>query len=147
MSLVRKTKPTWRDYLEASVVVQYHVYDVIMDGSFKDRLAFINDNIHRLECVLSVPTLTVSDVEDVDNLLHKWVESGFEGQMLRVPDSPYEGKRSKNLIKHKEFEDAEFEVVAIEEGLGNWAGYAKSDRKSTRLNSSHSQQSRMPSSA
>ena len=53
------------------------------------------------------------------------LEEGYEGQMLRVPDSKYEGKRSKNLIKHKEFEDAEYKIVSIEEGKGNWAGAAK----------------------
>ena len=33
--------------------------------------------------------------------------------------------RSKSLIKHKEFEDDEFQIVSIEEGKGNWAGAAK----------------------
>jgi DNA ligase-1 len=58
-------------------------------------------------------------------MLSHYLEMGYEGQMLRVPDSLYEGKRSKNLIKHKEFEDDEFEIVSIEEGKGNWAGAAK----------------------
>ena len=34
-------------------------------------------------------------------------------------------RSSKNLIKHKEFEDAEYKIVSIEEGKGNWAGAAK----------------------
>ena len=44
--------------------------------------------------------------------------------MIRV-DSFYENKRSKSLIKRKEFLDAEFKVIRIEEGVGNWAGYIK----------------------
>jgi ATP-dependent DNA ligase len=37
----------------------------------------------------------------------------------------YEQKRSKQLLKRKEFQDAEYELVSIEEGLGNWSGVAK----------------------
>ena len=52
------------------------------------------------------------------------IELGYEGSMLRK-DAPYEQKRSKTLLKRKDFKDAEFECVRIEEGLGNWAGLAK----------------------
>ena len=44
--------------------------------------------------------------------------------MIRV-DSPYENKRSKNLLKRKEFKDAEYLVVGMEEGDGNRTGTAK----------------------
>ena len=44
--------------------------------------------------------------------------------MIRV-SAPYEQKRSKTLMKRKDFEDSEFEIISIEEGQGNWAGYAK----------------------
>ena len=44
---------------------------------------------------------------------------------------------------------ADIDLSTAEEGLRDWlqAGFHGEDRKSTRLNSSHSQQSRMPSSA
>ena len=45
--------------------------------------------------------------------------------MLRL-DKPYEQKRSKHLLKRKDFLDDEFEVVRLEEGQGNWAGVIKS---------------------
>jgi DNA ligase 1 len=133
ISLVRKTKPTTQDYIEASKLVQYHVYDVIMDGPFVDRLAFINRHISRgnsfgnryYPTVQAVKTTNIQDEHDLEMMLEHYLEMGYEGQMLRVPDSPYEGKRSKNLIKHKEFEDDEFEIVSIEEGKGNWADAVK----------------------
>ena len=40
-------------------------------------------------------------------------------------DTPYECKRSKNLLKRKEFITEEFSVVDVIEGSGAWAGYAK----------------------
>ena len=49
------------------------------------------------------------------------MEQGYEGQILRT-DSVYENKRSKSLLKHKSFVDAEFEILGVEEGKGNHAG-------------------------
>ena len=127
VSLVRKTKPTMKDYIETSNLVQYHVYDAIMDGDYEDRLAFLAENLSDAyePMVQVLQTFPITHQEQIESLLSKFLEQGYEGQMLRVPDSPYEGKRSKNLIKHKEFEDAEFEIVSIIEGKGNWAGYCK----------------------
>jgi len=125
VSLVRKTKPTADDLKESKELVQYHVYDVIMDIPFRDRMQFILDNVSTPPSVKKVYSLPASDEHDIETLLTKWLELGYEGQMLRDPDSLYEGKRSKGLIKHKEFEDDEFEIVSIEEGKGNWAGAAK----------------------
>jgi DNA ligase-1 len=52
------------------------------------------------------------------------LEHGYEGQIVRL-NSPYEEKRSSNLLKRKEFVDQEFELIDIEEGAGNWDGMAK----------------------
>ena len=54
----------------------------------------------------------------------EYTQSGYEGQMVRQ-DTPYECKRSKNLLKRKEFITEEYTVVRVEEGQGNWSGYAK----------------------
>ncbi len=133
ISLARKTKPTAADLKESKEMIQYHVYDAIMDGTFLDRLGFIDLHISRgnsfgnryYPIVQTVKTTNIQDEHDLETMLGHYLEMGYEGQMLRVPDSPYEGKRSKGLIKHKEFEDDEFQIVSIEEGKGNWAGAAK----------------------
>jgi ATP-dependent DNA ligase len=44
--------------------------------------------------------------------------------MVRI-DRPYENKRTKNLLKRKEFLTDEFEVVEVLEGQGNWQGCVK----------------------
>ncbi len=128
ISLSRKSKPTDEDLMESEEKIQYHVYDTIMDGTFMDRLGFISmhvDSSRYSPTVQIVRTTNIQDEHDLEMMLEHYLEMGYEGQMLRVYDSPYEGKRSKNLIKHKEFEDDEFEIVSIEEGKGNWAGAAK----------------------
>jgi ATP-dependent DNA ligase len=107
-------------------MVQYHVYDAIMEGSFEKRSDFLFFQLAHNPLINLVPLSIASNENHIEILLNTWLEHGYEGQMLRVPHSSYEGKRSKNLIKHKEFEDGEFEIDSIEEGKGNWAGYAKS---------------------
>lgn len=125
ISLVRKTKPTAADLEESKELVQYYIYDCIMNGSFDDRYKFISSEIWPLPSIKLVNAIVVNNEDDIQKGLGFYLEHGYEGQMLRVIDSPYEGKRSKYLIKHKEFEDEEFKIVSIEEGKGNWAGAAK----------------------
>jgi ATP-dependent DNA ligase len=55
----------------------------------------------------------------------RWLQDGYEGQMVREDGVYQQNKRSKLLMKRKEFLDAEFKVVGVEEGKGNWAGYIK----------------------
>jgi len=128
-SLVRKTKPTSDDITEAKELVQYHVYDVIQmhdksEQKFSDRINwFYNQGF--TDAVQAVDTRRVLDQDQIDRNYGDDLEDGFEGQMIRI-DSFYEqNKRSKSLIKRKEFLTDEFAVVGVEEGKGNWAGHIK----------------------
>lgn len=130
ISLARKTKPTAADLEESREYIQYHIYDCITDDNFSWRSIFIHhdiavDYIRNSKCIKTVKSVEISNQDDIQKYLGWYLEKGYEGMMLRVPDSPYESKRSKNLIKVKEFEDEEFQIVSIEEGKGNWAGAAK----------------------
>jgi ATP-dependent DNA ligase len=49
------------------------------------------------------------------------MEQGYEGQMVRLNEK-YENKRSKSLLKRKEFIDEEYTILGIEEGQGNKTG-------------------------
>jgi DNA ligase-1 len=55
------------------------------------------------------------------DLYGKYVEQGYEGQMLRT-GGLYENKRSKYLLKHKSFVDEEYTILDICEGEGNRTG-------------------------
>lgn len=126
ISLARKTKPTAADLEESKEKIQYHIYDAIMDGTYHERQKFLANNLSKYNLSIRlVETKSVGNEDDIQKGLSHYLEAGYEGQMLREPHSSYEGKRSKFLIKHKEFEDEEFEIVSIEEGKGNWAGAAK----------------------
>ncbi len=63
-------------------------------------------------------------------------QSGWEGIVIRK-DIPYQGKRSKDMLKVKKFHDAEFEVVSIEEtvkGMLNEKGIMQDQKCMRRAN-------------
>jgi len=125
-SIVRKQQPTDEDLRVSASLIEYHVYDVPSHpGAFMERYWFLYKLLGAAHhTVLLVETVHVGTQNLLDHLFTDWVINGYEGQMIRINGS-YEQKRSKNLLKRKEFLDEEFEVLAIEEGIGNWAGFAK----------------------
>jgi DNA ligase-1 len=122
ISCVRKTKPTQEDLEESERFIEYWVYDYVdtTDFPFSQRYEYLMDNygLGDLKYVRFVPTYKLNNEESVVKQLAAFLKSGFEGQMLRVGDSFYENKRSKSLLKHKEFETEEFTIVAFNEGIG-----------------------------
>jgi DNA ligase-1 len=127
-SLVRKVKPTPEEALECHEKVQYHIYDCYdknnTDQNFDFRCFFIDEDQPDEASLRFVETTWCGSQEELDKKYSEYTEAGYEGQMVRN-DTPYENKRSKNLLKRKEFITEEFNVVEVLEGQGNWAGYAK----------------------
>jgi DNA ligase-1 len=66
-----------------------------------------------------VETVTVFTYDEATALHDKWVQEGYEGAIIRRPDGVYDfGNRSRDLIKLKVFQDAEFQIIGFkaEEG-------------------------------
>ncbi len=128
VSLVKKTKPTADDLKESKELIEYHIYDLpSSDKNFIQRaydLATLFETRSELHphCRI-VETYKVPSEDVVTELYEKYVEEGYEGQMLRL-DGKYENKRSKNLLKHKSFVDEEYTILDICEGEGNRTGTA-----------------------
>ena len=126
-SVVRKTKPTKADIATAAGLVEYHIYDIVdEDEDFHERtlelIALLGGGIGALR---RVPTKRCLDLESVDTWYAKWLEEGYEGQMVRLNGMYEIDKRSNNLMKRKEFITEEYEVVRVHEGEGNWRGCIK----------------------
>jgi DNA ligase-1 len=120
ISCVRKTKPTAAD-LETSKKIQYWVYDIpSVDGTFIERFEELRD-FNLPDCCVKVQTDQVDNLNDLHAYYFDYVSAGYEGQILRT-DSLYENKRSKSLLKHKSFVDAEFTILGVIEGKGNLTG-------------------------
>lgn len=117
--------------------LQYWIYDCY-DASnpemiAKDRWNFIVSelcdtyaipmykSIEDDKCDESIRVLKHEYISGWDNMkkLHdQWVSEGFEGAVITDINKPYKvGARSNNLIKIKEYQDAEFEITGFSEGL------------------------------
>lgn len=130
-SICRKKEGiTPEDLANSKRLIQYHVYDVCAAGNHSERLSLFtewmreNFNKRDLSSLWVVQTVNVGTQALLDQLHGEWVEAGYEGSMIRLP-GPYENKRSGLLLKRKDFETAEFKVLGIESGNGNWSGAAK----------------------
>jgi ATP-dependent DNA ligase len=103
----------------------YDVYDGI-DLKYSSRRGklldlFITHDISNLYYKI-VDTTNVISFEQINFKLQEYIEQGFEGQMLRDPNTPYENKRSNGLLKHKTFFDEEFTIIGYAEGIGKFSG-------------------------
>lgn len=121
-SVVRKTKLTKEDLEQSEKLIQYHIYDCITanQSSFEERLGIILEQDEAY--IRIVPTHKIVSEQALDRWYTQYQIDGYEGQMIRDPKSLYEHKRTKSLIKRKEFMDEEFTILDIEEGIGNRSG-------------------------
>lgn len=123
VSMVRQEEPA-----KGHEIVQYHVYDMVNEDFFakrsNDLFNLLSDTSKTLQYLRYVPTSPVKCDEDVTEAFEKAKAAGFEGAMLRNAISNYVNKRSYDLQKVKEFDDAEFPIVGVEEGRGKLAGHA-----------------------
>ena len=125
MHLVRQQKPTAQDLKDSAESIEYWIYDLPSNkGVFSERSAELFNLLVALEgCLVCVKTPRIIDQKGLDISYTKWIDEGFEGQIIRL-DTTYENKRSRNILKRKEFISEEYPIVSVEEGLGNKAGMA-----------------------
>lgn len=125
-SVVRKAKPKPEDIEKAAKLIQYHVYDMVEDAESGVRAKAVQVAVEGMPpCIQLVESRAVDSIEAIDAAYGEWIEAGYEGQMIRLPGVSYEHKRSKALLKRKDFLSEEFSVIRTEEGKGNWAGMVK----------------------
>ena len=154
ISMVRKSKPTEQDLAESARVIEYWVYDVVDSSKlFVDRYQEFLDQYSefpreartswfqsystKMDKIRIVATGIANTPAELDRLYGAYMNYGFEGQMIRL-NAPYEHKRSKSLLKRKEFTDIELPILDIVEGNGNrtgMAGYMTFEIEGRRFNS------------
>ena len=122
ISLVRKTKPTDTDRLEASELTQFHCYDIIDEKlPFDQRIEFVNESLMLLGDSIHVVDTVQTDEESAHFIHTQNKHFGYEGSIVRT-NGTYQCKRSHNLRKFKDFQDAEAYIVGYEEGKGKREG-------------------------
>ena len=131
VSLVKKSKPDVKDLADSEKKCKLYIFDGVVDDvneAFESRFSKIQDEILKLvgkdTHLKFVPNRVIATHDDLMTLHDEFVAQGWEGIMVRKMGSVYENKRSKNLLKYKSFDDAEFKIVDILEGIGSRAGMA-----------------------
>lgn len=92
--------------------ISYYIFDVIDEKkTFRER----TEKIKRIQSkYLKFVDYTCIQNEDELKKYHEiFLEQGYEGSIIRDLDSFYVCKRSKSLLKHKDFQDKEFEIVDV----------------------------------
>jgi len=123
ISLVRKTKPTDEDRLEASKLTQFHCYDIIDETkTFEERIEFVNEAFSNIcPSIYIVDTNMVFREDDAKVYHARNLDKGYEGSIVRTNDK-YACKRSHNLRKFKDFHDTEATITGWVEGKGKRIG-------------------------
>jgi len=126
ISLVKKRKPTKADRVEAAELVEYHIYDVasMTIANYTTRLNYINSisNFQWNHILRRVDTKVALDFDDALKIHKKNLKLGYEGSIYRSFEGKYKGTRSWDLMKFKDFHDAEAHIIGYEEGKGKREG-------------------------
>lgn len=117
MSVARRANPDEADLKLSAEKLEYHVYD-LFDSSKPDLTAL--ERKHLLDLIVStgypgvelVDWELVYNEEELELIKQRHLREGYEGTILRSPDEPYHNKRTKHLIKIKEFITEEFTGVS-----------------------------------
>jgi DNA ligase-1 len=122
ISLVRKTKPTEDDRLDAQHLVQYHVYDTMASGvNYEARYNWLVSNLPIARSMTLIINPIVISMTQAKEMHKMYLEQGYEGSMLRT-NGFYEQKRSYNLQKFKDFHDTEATIIDYVVGKGKRTG-------------------------
>ena len=123
ISLVKKRKPTDADRAEAKELVQFHVYDVptMKIGTYTDRYLFLCTLTYTYP-ICKVTTELALDFDEAKKMHDKNLKLGYEGSIYRTTYGKYKGTRSWDLMKFKDFHDAEATIIGYEIGKGKREG-------------------------
>lgn len=102
---------------------RYRVFDILTHQEFADQTSdtILSERLQRLdqydlsnsEIVKKLEQTKIVSQAQFENIREHAAEEGWEGIIIRK-DTFYEGKRSKNMLKVKQFQDAEYVVVDVE---------------------------------
>lgn len=127
IGLIKRGSPTPEQLAQCQATIEYHVYDLPSHpGVFSERFAELQRIVEAIDhpSVILVDTARVDHKDQYDKIHGICLGAGYEGSIHRL-DAPYENKRTKSLKKRKSKQSAEFKLLRVERGLGNWSHAAK----------------------
>lgn len=115
-----------QDLCEKHQELRYYVYDIVDETkTFTERLKILNNfnlllNINSIlpNYIIIVEHRNVYNRGEIIKLHDAFVADGYEGLVIRDPEQTYKcGARDKRMLKVKMFQDDEFKIIGITDGL------------------------------
>jgi len=126
-SLAKSANPGGKSFKPESEGLEYHVYDVpVIDGceilTWEERRPTLHGLVEKYHPTVVTHEL-VRNEKQLWDVHGQFITEGYEGAILRAHKGLYLwGYRSSELLKVKEFQDAEFRVLDAREGKGKMKG-------------------------
>ncbi len=100
ISLVRKQKPTEEDRYKASLMIQFHCYDIITKSNpdYETRYNMLRTALPICKSLTLIKNTSVDSYAEAKMLHDIHLAQGYEGSILRL-NKPYEQKRYLQLTK------------------------------------------------
>ena len=101
--------------------IKYMVYDApLINKSFKQRIKIAEEALakNNSKYVVLHKQEVCKDQAHLDKAMDMVIQAKGEGMMIKDPNSKYEQRRSKALLKVKKFDDAEATVIGHLKGTG-----------------------------
>ena len=112
-SIVMKKNPVDEEWKK----IKFMCFDIINDKPFVERYSIIS-RFKENAYFKIVPQEKITSKKQFDSKFAEITKAKGEGLMIREPNSKYEQKRSKSLVKVKPKRDAEAIVQNVEKGKG-----------------------------
>lgn len=121
MGIIRRNDPDPDLWKEAGV--KYILFDLPSRTNmvYKDRLKAIY-KLKLPKHVVPIKTWIIDDVKSIPKILKEYEDNGAEGLIARDPESYYHSGRGHDILKIKNFSDAEAKVIGYQEGTGKYSG-------------------------
>lgn len=93
--------------------VNFHVFDIVDHQTpFEQRLYMLN-TLELHHTIQRVTTYAANTAEEIRSAYTAFMADGYEGIIIRNPHGMYKNSRSSDIVKYKDFIDAEFVVHDI----------------------------------
>jgi len=109
MKLIKKKRK------ETFELIKFHIYDTVSDNNYITRKNII-DSIRWKDLNSIVLVETYKMVNEIQLKINHsvFIQDGYEGSIVRHGNKPYElDKRSTSLLKYKDFQDIDAEIIDI----------------------------------
>lgn len=101
-------------------LMQFHCFDVVsddptvLDTTRQKIVKYYVDNVN----VMAVEKFHIKATEEnIDKLFKQFLDEGYEGLMIKIPNTPYEFKRSRFIFKYKPLIDEEYKIVGFKKSI------------------------------